>query len=67
MARDDTTPMTFELPDGDSVSLITWAYVSKKLEEELSEAVAALGKTNSYLERISSRADYWLEKQKEGD
>lgn len=65
MARDDKQPMVFELPDGDTVSLITWAYVMNKLEQELSDAVASMVKTNGYLTRINARADYWLEKQQE--
>lgn len=63
MARDDTQPMVFELPDGDNVSLITWAYVMKQLEQELGDVVSSISKTNSYIKRISNRTDYWLGKQ----
>ena len=33
-ARDNTIPVTFELPDGDTVELITWDFVLKKLDED---------------------------------
>lgn len=35
MAITEKTPVTFNLPDGDSVALIPWAYVVDKLTEAL--------------------------------
>lgn len=67
MARDNTQPMVFELPDGDTVALITWDYVMKKLDEELTPVVESMSKINSYLERIDDRVQYWLDSQKEDD
>ena len=63
--RDDSQPVNFELPDGDVVSLVTWAYILKKLDTELNGTVASLFSINEYLKRINSRVDTWLEEQKE--
>ena len=35
MARDEKTPVTFILPDNDSVALIPWAYVVDKFNSIL--------------------------------
>ena len=63
--RDDSQPVNFELPDGDVVSLVTWAYILKKLDTELNGTVASLFSINEYLKRINSRVDTWLEEQKD--
>mgnify|MGYP003515912588 CR=1 FL=1 len=65
--RDDSQPVNFELPDGDVVSLVTWAYILKKLDTELNGTVASLFSINEYLKRINSRVDTWLEEQKESE
>lgn len=62
-ARDNTIPVTFELPDGDTVDLITWDFVLKKLEEEMAETLAYLTDNNTQLRRIESRIDEWLAEQ----
>ena len=49
---DPTQPLTFELPDRNTVNLITWEYVMKKLEEELSGTLSYLSNNNTQLERI---------------
>lgn len=65
-ARDNTIPVTFELPDGDTVDLITWDFVLKKLDEELAEAFALISDNNTQLGRIDARIDEWLAEQGEG-
>lgn len=60
---DPTQPLTFELTDGNIVNLITWEYVMKKLEEELSETLSYLSNNNTQLERIEDRIDEWLAEQ----
>lgn len=60
---DDTKPVTFELPDGDVANLITWAYVVKKLNEQLQPTITEIGKINTALTRINTRVDQWLEEQ----
>lgn len=65
-ARDNTIPVTFELPDGDTVDLITWDFVLKKLEEEMAETLAYLSDNNTQLSRIDARIDEWLAEQGEG-
>lgn len=62
-ARDNTIPVTFELPDGDTVDLITWDFVLKKLDEEMAETLAYLTDNNTQLRRIETRIDEWLAEQ----
>ncbi len=62
-ARDNTIPVTFELPDGDTVDLITWDFVLKKLDEEMAETLAYLTDNNIQLRRIENRIDEWLAEQ----
>lgn len=62
-ARDNTIPVTFELPDGDTVDLITWDFVLKKLDEEMAETLAYLSDNNDQLTRIENRIDEWLAEQ----
>lgn len=62
-ARDNTIPVTFELPDGDTVDLITWDFVLKKLDEEMAETLAYLTDNNTQLRRIEARIDEWLAEQ----
>ena len=62
-ARDNTIPVTFELPDGDTVDLITWDFVLKKLDEEMAETLAYLTDNNTQLRRIENRIDEWLAEQ----
>lgn len=62
-ARDNTIPVTFELPDGDVVELITWDFVLKKLDEEMAETLAYLSDNNVQLKRIEDRIDEWLAEQ----
>ncbi len=62
-ARDNTIPVTFELPDGDTVELITWDFVLKKLDEEMAETLAYLTDNNIQLKRIENRIDEWLAEQ----
>lgn len=65
-ARDNTIPVTFELPDGDTVDLITWDFVLKKLDEELAETFELISDNNTQLGRIETRIDEWLAEQGEG-
>lgn len=60
---DPTQPLTFELPDGNTVNLITWEYVMKKLEEELSATLSYLSDNNTQLKQIEDRIDEWLAEQ----
>lgn len=62
-ARDNTIPVTFELPDGDIVELITWDFVLKKLDEEMAETLAYIADNNVQLKRIEDRIDEWLAEQ----
>lgn len=62
-ARDNTIPVTFELPDGDTADLITWDFVLKKLDEEMAETLAYLTDNNTQLRCIETRIDEWLAEQ----
>lgn len=57
----NTTPMTFKLPDGDVVELMTWDGIVLKLGEELSPLVNKIGDINTQLIRIDNRIEEWLE------
>ena len=46
---DPKQPLTFELPDGRLVNLITWEYVEDRLDQELSPVVVDLGGINEQL------------------
>lgn len=58
--RDNTTPVTFELPDGDTVQLITWEFVLKKLEEVLNPTIDHLSVINTQLEKIDQKLESWI-------
>ena len=55
MARDQKIPVTFVLPDGDNVSLITWEFVLDKLQKNLNPTVTKLGEINNHLKQIDDR------------
>ena len=55
MARDQKIPVTFTLPDGDVVSLITWEFVLDKLQKNLNPTVTKLDEINNHLKQIDDR------------
>jgi hypothetical protein len=61
MARDDNTPLTFQLPDGDNVALITWGYVVSKLEEVLTPTLDSIEIINISLEKIDNKLSQWVD------
>lgn len=63
MARSKETPLHFDLPDDDSVDLITWEFVMMKLNEEMAGALDHLSGSTTQLERISGRIQEWLDEQ----
>lgn len=54
MTRDEKTPVTFVLPDNDSVALIPWAYVVDKFNSILKEPLDNIEIINKDLERIDT-------------
>lgn len=60
MARDEKTPVTFVLPDNDTVALIPWAYVVDKFNTILKEPLDNIELINNDLERIDAKLDQWL-------
>lgn len=60
MARDEKTPVTFVLPDNDSVALIPWAYVVDKFDTILKEPLDNIELINKDLQRIDAKLDQWL-------
>ena len=63
MARNKETPVHFELPDDDSVDLITWEFVLKTLNDEMANALNHLNGSTTQLTRISTRIQQWLDEQ----
>ena len=63
MARDQKIPVTFTLPDGDVVSLITWEFVLNKLQQNLNPTVTKLGEINNHLKQIDDRLAEMIEEQ----
>lgn len=53
--RDNSKPQVFELPDGDKVALITWNYVMKQLDEQLSPMIDSLNAIHKDLTRIDTK------------
>lgn len=66
MARNPKDPMVFDLPDNDSVSLITWDFVVDKFESILAPICQNIAVINTDLQRINDRVDEWLEEQNGG-
>ena len=65
MARDPKTPVTFNLPDGDSVALIPWDYVIDKLNEFLTPVADSIESINSDLTRIDNKLSEWVDEDEE--
>jgi len=63
MARDPRMPATFDLPDGDFVALITWAYVVDKFEKILNGVITNMDLINKDLGRIDKKIDQWTNKE----
>lgn len=63
MAVSNTTPLTFDLPDGDHVELCTWDYILFQLTEPLTEISSCVENINSSLERIETKVDEWISEQ----
>lgn len=61
MARDEKIPVTFKLPDGDSVSLIPWAYVVDKLTEALTPVLDSIETINADLAKIDTKLTEWTD------
>lgn len=53
--------LVFELPDGNTVSLITWGYVLNKLETPLTSITTSISSINQSLQQISDRLDDWID------
>ncbi len=64
MARDPKTPVTFMLPDNDTVAVIPWAYVVDKFNTILQSPNDNMELINKDLERIDAKLDQWLEENK---
>ena len=60
-ARDEKTPVHFDLPDGDQVDLIPWAYVVDKSNTILSGIISNLASINDDLTRIDNKIQTWID------
>jgi hypothetical protein len=62
ISSNDSGCVTFKLPDGDR-TLVSWEFVSGKLQEAILPITNALIQENQSLDQIISRIDEWLEEQ----
>lgn len=60
MAKLDS-PVVFDLPDGDYVSLIPWEYVLSQLEAQLRPTMELMRQTNTALRVIDNKFIEWEE------
>lgn len=60
MTKDPKLPVTFDLPDGDSVQLIPWAFVVDKFEAILSPIIESMTMINKDLQEIDDKIVSWL-------
>lgn len=60
MAVSNTTPLTFDLPDGDHVELCTWPYIISMLTEPLESITSSIESINVSLGKIEDKVDEWL-------
>ena len=65
MARDNTTPLRFMLPDGDNVDLCTWAYIETILANKLGPMIESLQSINSDLTKIDTKLQSWIKTDEE--
>lgn len=63
MARDPKKPVTFNLTDNDSVSLIPWAYVVDKFETILTDVIDNLSAMDTDIGRINTKLQSWIDGQ----
>lgn len=67
MDFDQRMPLTFELPDGDVASVITWEYVIYQLEQQLGKSLDHMESINSNLEVIDNKLTQWLPEEEKED
>lgn len=65
MARNQETPLTFNLPDGDSVQLITWEFVLKQFDELTRSTFDKMAASNGHLENIAKKLEEWASDDEE--
>lgn len=65
MARNQETPLTFNLPDGDSVLLITWEFVLKQFDELTRSTFDKMAASNGHLENIAKKLEEWASDDEE--
>lgn len=63
MARNKETPLHFDLPDDDSVDLITWEFVLMKLNDSMSGVLTKMEESNGHLDEIAKRLEEFVEDQ----
>ena len=67
LTRDPKIPVTFDLPDGDSVALITWEFVVDKCNTILGGLVDNLELINTDLGRIDTKLSEWIDEEEEDE
>ena len=61
MARNKETPLHFDLPDGDSVDLITWDFVLKELDNQLKGSLIKMSESNEHLKKIADKLESFID------
>ena len=65
MARDKTTPLHFDLPDNDSVDLITWEHVLHQLSENMKNTLIKMAQSNQHLDNIATKLESFIDNDNE--
>lgn len=66
MARNTATPVTFDLPDGDRVELITWDFVLEQFNTRMEPVFEKMYATNAHLDAIATRLEEMINEEREG-
>jgi hypothetical protein len=61
MAVDNTSPLIYDLPDGDVVELPPWAYIVQELGKLINPITTNLTSINIDLQRIDTKLISWID------
>lgn len=59
MARNQETPLTFNLPDGDKVECITWDFVLAETGKRMEPILDVIGDNIKHLKAIADKLEEW--------
>lgn len=67
MARNQETPLTFNLPDGDHVECITWDFVLAETAKRMEPILDVIGDNIKHLKAIADKLEEWASDDEEGE